>query len=100
MLPTTRYRSWLKRIQDKAQTIEDMNSVTALATVCDFYGLEVDQRDLKQHNNYEVDWKQWDHILTPGILDKLKAKLESLKSEEYESEALANSAMEETEELK
>ena len=55
---------------------------------------------MAQKNNYEVEWDKWSHLITPGIVDALKAKLEAIDEEEYDTAELAESAVQESEDLK
>jgi hypothetical protein len=95
-----RYKAWLKMVQTKVKSADDASSVGALSAVCDYYGQAADPEDIKAKHNYEIKWEDWSHLVTPGLVDKLKAKLETIGQEQYETETLAHSAMEETEDLK
>lgn len=70
-----RYKAWLKMIQDKAKTADDSASVSALATVCDYYGVGLAQDEIAAKNNFEIKWEEWTHLTTPGLVDKLKQKV-------------------------
>ena len=95
-----RYKGWVRMIQEKAKTPEDSASVSALSAVCDYYGRDIQQDELSAKNNFEVNWEDWSHIVTPGLVDKLKEKVNAISQEHYETEGLASEAMHETDSLK
>ena len=98
--PPTKYKTWFNMLQQKAKTPDDALSVSGLATVCDYYGIGMTADEIKAKNNFEVKWDNWKHLATPGLVDKLKAKVDAMNAEQYETEALAAEAMEESEGLK
>jgi hypothetical protein len=95
-----RYKAWLQMITDKATSSEDQASVSALGTICDYYSVSIPQDEVKSKNNFEVKWEDWSHLQSKEIVEKLKAKIEAVNSEEYETEVLVHEVATETEELK
>lgn len=95
-----RYKAWLNGVQKNVTSPDDAASVSALATVCDFYGRQVDAEEFSAKNGFEIKWEDWGHIATEGLVDKLKQKVQAINAEEYQTEALAEASMEESEELK
>ena len=95
-----KYKSWLKMIQDKSKTPDDAVSVSALASGCDYYGVGIHADEIQAKNNFEVKWDDWGHLATPGLVNKLREKVEQINSEQYETDLLASEAVNETEELK
>ncbi|CAG9331503.1 unnamed protein product [Blepharisma stoltei] len=95
-----RYKAWMKMLNDKVKTSDDASSVSALGAVCDYYGSSVPKDELQSKNNFEINWDEWSHLVTPGIVSKLREKVEAINKEDYDSSVLANQAVEETEELK
>lgn len=95
-----RYKSWVKMIQDKVKTADDAAAVSGLAAVCDYYGQHVSKDELQAKNNFEINWEEWGHLVTPNLVSQLKEKVEAINKEEYDTTVLSNQAVEETEELK
>jgi hypothetical protein len=100
MNPPSRYKAWLKMLTDKAKTPEDHLSVSALSAVCDYYALSPTSEELRSKNNFEVKWDEWSHLQTEGLVSKLKAKIEAINSEPYETEVLSHEVVSVTEQLK
>lgn len=98
--PPQRYKSWIGLISDKAATSEDQASVSALSAVCDYYTVGIPEDEIKSKNNFEVKWEDWSHLQSQEIVQKLKAKIEAVNSEEYETNLLVHEAATETEPLK
>ena len=95
-----RYKAWYNDIQKRVRTPEDNSHVSALGSLCDYYSQEVTKDEIKAMNNFEVDWKAWSHLITPGLVSKLKDKLDAIQKEDYDTKVLAAAALEETEEMK
>ena len=98
--PPLRYKAWVSMLTEKAVTAEDQSSVSALATLCDYYAIGIPEDEIKAKNNFEVKWDDWKHLQTPELLGKLRAKVEAINSEPYETEVLAHDLVSETEALK
>ena len=94
------HQQWFQNLASKAKTPDDMNTVGALGSVFDYYGQSTDTQEMASKNNFEVNWDDWSHLMTPGIVDKLKAKLDAIDGEDYETAELADSATVESDELK
>jgi hypothetical protein len=60
----------------------------------------VDAEEVASKNGFEIKWEDWSHISTPGLVDKLKQKVQDINSEEYQVDALAEVAMDESEDMK
>ena len=95
--PPTRYKSWLSMLTDKAKTPEDHASVSALSALCDYYAVGITQDEIKARNNFEVKWEDWAHLQTPGLVEKLKAKVSDINAEEYETEVFSHEIVSEKE---
>lgn len=95
-----RYKSWFNDIQKRVKTQEEGASVSALGAVCDYYSQTIRPEEAQSMNNFEVDWTKWSHLVTPGLVSKLKEKLEVVEKEEYDTKVLAASILEESEEMK
>lgn len=98
--PPRRYKSWISLISDKASTSEDMSSVSALSAICDYYTVGIPEDEVKSKNNFEVKWEDWSHLQSQELVQKLKAKIEAVNSEEYETSLLVHEAAVESEPLK
>jgi hypothetical protein len=94
------HRAWYAALHDKGSTPDDLNTLAALGNIIDYYGADTDVAEMEAKNNYEINWDEWKHLMTPGIVDNLKAKLDAIAQEEYETEPLAESAVDETEDLR
>jgi len=95
-----RYKAWFNDIQKRVQNPEDGSYVSALGSVCDYYSQTLSAEETKSMNNFEIDWTKWSHIVTPGLVSKLKEKLGEVGKEEYDTKVLAASILEESEEMK
>lgn len=71
----------MKSFSDKAKSAEDSNSVSALSIVCDYYGKKADLKEMEAKNNYQVNWDDWSHLVTPGLVNKLKQKFNAIDQE-------------------
>jgi hypothetical protein len=94
------HRTWYASLQEKAKGAEDMNTLSALGSIVDYYGQEVNESEIAAKNNYEVKWEDWSHLMTPGIVDSLKSKVEAIEEEEYNTTELAEKAADESEDLR
>ncbi|OMJ93743.1 hypothetical protein SteCoe_3183 [Stentor coeruleus] len=98
--PPTRHKAWVQMLTEKAVTNEDQSSVSALATICDYYAIGIPEEEVKAKNNFQVKWDEWAHLQTPGLVSKLRAKVDAINAEPYETEVLAHEIVSETEALK
>ena len=55
-------------VQDKAVTSDDLMTVGALSTICDYYGQGISAQELQSKNNFEINWDEWSHLATPGLV--------------------------------
>ena len=95
-----RYKAWFNDIQKRVKGPEDSISVSALGSVCDYYCQTISAEESKSMNNFEIDWNKWSHLVTPGLVSKLKEKLTEMGKEEYDTKVLAASILEESDEMK
>ena len=87
-------------ITDRATSSEDQATVSALGTICDYYTVGIPQDEVKAKHNFEVKWEDWEHLQSKEIVEKLKAKIEAVNTEEYETDVLVHEVATETEDLK
>jgi hypothetical protein len=98
--PPRRHKAWVAMLTEKAVSAEDQSSVSALATLCDYYAIGLPADEVKAKNGFEVKWDEWQHLQTPDLVSKLKAKVDAINAEPYETEVLAHEIVSTTDTLK
>lgn len=78
-------QKWLNRVQVKATNSASQDAYSKLSSLVDYFTKP------SEKFNDKLDWEFWrKNIRTTGVVDKLEAKVESLKDQAYNAENLAS----------
>lgn len=77
-------KKWIQRIQSKVHDSASVESYAKLSSLVDFYN-----KPAKTFKD-DIDWSSWkDQIRTAGVVDKIHAKYENFKKQNYNVDLVA-----------
>ena len=87
---TARVENWMRTLNNKTTTAEGRNYMAQLSSLMNFYNKSPSSAEFT-----EFDWSAWKNdIVTDGLVDKVQQNYETLISQQYETEAIAQKVKE------